>query len=115
LIEVVWTPPEVGALEPYFKAYDQDGRVIRPFYAYHRDEIGRRYFRLPDSEKNRELVLTRGPAWSLLSATPVITEDAKREKVCEILTGLGIQHRSNVKLETLIHKLPVGMRAGFLE
>lgn len=114
MIEVVWTPPEVGALEPYFKAYDQEGRVIRPFYAYHRDEVGRRYFRLPASEKNRELVLTRGPAWSLISAQAQLTDDMKRQKVCEILTGLGIQHRGNVKLENLIHKLPVGMRGGFL-
>jgi hypothetical protein len=115
LIEVVWTPPTAGALEPYFKAYDQDGRVIRPFYAYHRDEVGRRYYRVPDSEKNRDLAMTRGKDWALLSAKPEITEDAKRVKVCEILTSLGIQHRSNVKLETLIHKLPVGMRSGFLE
>lgn len=104
----------MGALEPYLKVYDQDGRVIHPFYAYHRDEVGRRYYRVPDSEKNRELVLTRGPAWSLLSAQPQLTDDMKRAKVCEILTGLGLQHRGNAKLETLIHKLPVGMRAGFL-
>lgn len=114
MIEAVWTPPEEGALEPYLKAYDADGRVIRPFYAYHRDEVGRRYYRIPDSEKNRELVMTRGPAWSLLSAKPEITEEVKREKVCEILTRLGIQHRANMKTESLIHKLPVGMRGGFL-
>ena len=115
MIEVVWTPPKAGIPEPFFKAYDSDGRVIRSFCAYHRDEVGRRYFRVPDSEKNRELAMTRGPDWSLLSAKPEITEDAKADKVREILTSLGIPHRSNMKFQTLVHKLPVGMRSGFLE
>lgn len=114
MIEVVWTPPKPGAPEPFFKAFDADGRVMKSFCAYHRDEVGRRYFRVPDSEKNRELAKTRGPGWSLLSAKPELTEDMKRQKVCEILTSLGIQHKSNLKMETLIHKLPVGMRGGFL-
>jgi hypothetical protein len=115
VIEVVWTPPVAGTPEPCFKAYDRDGQVIRPFYAYHRDDLGRRYFRVPDHEKNRELALNRGPAWSLLSAKPAVTEDMRRQKVCELLTRLGVQHRSNQKFESLVHKLPVGMRAGFLE
>ncbi len=114
MIEVVWTPRKKGDPEPYLKAYGADGRVIRPFYAYHTDDMGRKYFRIPDSDKNREIATTRGPGWSLLSAQPAVTPDIQRQKVCEILTGLGIQHRSNMKYESLVHKLPVGMRGGFL-
>lgn len=114
MIEVVWTPSRKGEPEPYLKAYGVDGRTIRPFYAYHTDDVGRKYFQLPDSEKNRELARTRGPGWALLTAQPEVTEDMQRQKVVEILTSLGIQHRANMKFETLVHKLPVGMRAGFL-
>ena len=126
MIEVVWTPAQTGDPEPYFKAYGVDGCTIRPFYAYNRDELGRRYFQIPDSEKNRELARTQGPAWSIVTAQPapvfqaasavqpLLTEDEKRQKVTEILKGLGIQVRSNMKYETLVHKLPVGMRGGFL-
>lgn len=114
MIEVVWTPSRKGEPEPYLKALKADSTVMGAFYAYHTDEAGRKYFRIPDNPKNREIALSRGPGWALLTVKPVVTQDQQRERVCEILTSLGIPHRSNMKYETLVHKLPVGMRGGFL-
>lgn len=114
MIEVVWTPSRKGEPEPYLKALGADNTVMRAFYAYHTDELGRKYYRIPDSPKNREIAMSRGPGWALLTAKPADPEETKRERVVEILTSLGIPHRSNMKFETLVHKLPVGMRGGFL-
>jgi hypothetical protein len=114
VIEVVWTPSRKGEPEPYLKALGSDNTVMRAFYAYHTDELGRKYYSIPDSAKNRELAASRGPGWALLTAKPEVTEDVQRERVVQILTSLGIPHRSNMKFETLVHKLPVGMRGGFL-
>jgi hypothetical protein len=103
------------------KAFDADGEGMRKHCAYHRTADGRRFFLIPDIEANRQLVRERGPGWALKAdvdaaqaQAPVLTEQEKKDMVTAELTRLGIPHRANMKLESLIHKLPVGARAAFL-
>ncbi len=154
-LEVVWTPPAAGASEPILKAFDESGEGMRKTCAYHRTPDGRRYFRIPDSEENRQLVAERGPGWALkedvdredaekaeaaakveadrvakeeadkapLEAVPAVVAapveapkvpPTKHDLVLAELTRLGIPHRANMKLETLVNKLPVEARSAFL-
>ena len=114
-LEVVWTPPTAGAPEPMLKAFDANGKGMVKICAYHRTPDGRRFFRIPDSEANRTLVKERGPGWALAEDAGVEAARGDKEALVRAeLSRLGIPHRANMKLETLVQKLPPGARNHFL-
>lgn len=127
-LEVVWTPPAAGAPEPILKAFESDGVSMRKTCAYHRTADGRRYFRIPDIEENRQLVAERGAAWGLMEdvaredwetaeANPPPAETPPTDKKSMVMAELrrqGIPHKANMKLETLVNKLPESERGPFL-
>lgn len=99
-MQVLWTPPEGGAPEPYMRIYTEDGKGLQSVYAHHRDEQGRRYFWCPDTPKNRAYIETMGERWSILDPDP------RRDAVINLLIRLGIAHKKSMSTEALIAKLP---------
>jgi hypothetical protein len=98
MLMATWAPPFAGAPVPVIPGYTAEGRQ---HYFRGTAEVGQYRFELPDDPRNRRTLGALPPAF-------VVAEFAvdPREAVRAQLRELGIPHRKNERLDTLLRKLP---------
>jgi hypothetical protein len=93
-----WAPSFAGAPTPVIPGYSEAGAQV---YFRGRAEVGLVRYELPDTPQNRRVLSALPPAFQA-DAFPTDPRDAVRAKLKE----LGIPHRKNERLDTLLRKLP---------
>ena len=98
MLTATWAPPFAGVPLPVIPGYTDEGRqhLFRG-----RAEVAQYRYELPDNPRNRRVL-------SALPAAFVVDEFTvdPRVEVMAKLRELGIPHRKNERLDTLLRKLP---------
>lgn len=105
MLVATWAPSFAGAPTPAVPGYSDDG-VQRYFHG--RAQVDLYRYELPDNPRNRRILGALPPAF-VVEPFPI---DPRAEVIAK-LRELGIAHRKNERLDTLLRKLPHDVAANF--